>query len=150
MKLKTLYPKLRPGRGRKLLPGKSGFLRDGRGRVPCAMWGMCTPLTYVRCDFFFGHIEWHINDGSELCSSPSHRTLLSQLPRVLTMEVESQRPKGQEDTILALNNAIEASNPAKVSSFSPAMAVFGSVSTILTLIRVCFPLCWNDPLQVHT
>jgi hypothetical protein len=56
------------------------------------------------------------------------------------MEAEFQRPKGQEDTILALNKAIEASNPAKVSSFPPAKAVFGSVSGLLTLIRVCFPL----------
>jgi hypothetical protein len=62
----------------------------------------------------------------------------------------SRRPKGQEDTILALNNAIEASNPTKVSSFPPAKAVFGSVSTLLTLIRVCLPLSWNDLLQVHT
>jgi hypothetical protein len=67
------------------------------------------------------------------------------------MEAEPQPPKGQEDTILALNNAIEASNPAKVSSFSPAQAVFGSVSVLLTLIRtVCFPLSWNDPPQAHT
>jgi hypothetical protein len=66
------------------------------------------------------------------------------------METELQLPEGREDTILALNNAIEASNPAKVSSFPPAKAVFGSVSTLLTLISVCFPFCWSDPLQVHT
>jgi hypothetical protein len=62
----------------------------------------------------------------------------------------SQRPEGQEDIVLALNNAIEASNPAKVSSFPPAKAVFSSVSTLLTLIRVCLQLSRNDLLQVYT
>jgi hypothetical protein len=83
-------------------------------------------------------------------SRPPRCTLLSQLPRLSTMEAESQQPKGQEDTISALNDAIEASNPAKVSSFPPAMAVFGSVGALLTLIRVCLPLSLNDLLQVHT
>jgi hypothetical protein len=56
------------------------------------------------------------------------------------MEAESQRPKGHGDTILVLNKAIEASNPAKVSSFPPAKALFGTVNTLLTLIRVRFLL----------
>jgi hypothetical protein len=96
----------------------------------------------------YKRITAYLYQGSEL---PSHRALLSQLPRVSTMEAEIQLPEGQRDTILALENAIEASNPAKVSSFPPAKAVFGSVSTLLTLIKtVCFPLSWNDLLQVHT
>jgi hypothetical protein len=66
------------------------------------------------------------------------------------MDAEFQRPQGQEDTILVLNEAIEASNPAKVSSFPPAEAVFGSVSVLLTLIRVRFLLSCNDLLQAHT
>jgi hypothetical protein len=56
------------------------------------------------------------------------------------MEAESQRPKGREGAISALNEAIEALNPAKMSSFPPAKAVFGSVIILLTLIRVCFLL----------
>jgi hypothetical protein len=80
-----------------------------------------------------------LHQGSEPSSQPPHRTLLLQLPRHSTMDA-SQRHEGQEDTVSALNNAIEASNPAKVSSFPPAMAVFGSVSTLLTLIRVCLLL----------
>jgi len=53
------------------------------------------------------------------------------------MEAESQRPKGRENTISALNVAIEAVNLAKeVSSVTPAKAVFGSVSAILTMIKV--------------
>jgi hypothetical protein len=65
------------------------------------------------------------------------------------MEAESQRPEGREGAISALNEAIEAINPAKVSSFPLAKAVFGSVTVLLTLIRVCFPLPCNDLLQVH-
>jgi len=53
------------------------------------------------------------------------------------MEAKSQQPKGQESKISALNAAIEALNLAKeLSSVSPAKAVFGSVSVILTMIRV--------------
>jgi len=66
------------------------------------------------------------------------------------MEAESQRPKGREDTISTLNEAIETLNPLKISSFPPAKAVFGSVSVLLALIRVCFLLSCNDLLQVHT
>jgi len=50
---------------------------------------------------------------------------------------EPQRPKGRKRTISALNTAIEALNLAKeLSSITPAKAVFGSVSVILTMIRV--------------
>ena len=53
------------------------------------------------------------------------------------MEAESQRPKGRKRTISALNAAVEALNLAKeLSSITPAKAVFGSVSVILTMIRV--------------
>jgi len=50
----------------------------------------------------------------------------------------------------ALNEAIEALNPVKVSSFPPARAVFGSVTVLLTFIRVCFLLSRHDLLRVHT
>jgi hypothetical protein len=66
------------------------------------------------------------------------------------MEAASQRPNGREGTISALNKAIEALNPAKISSFPPAKAVFGSVAVLLTLIRVRFLLYCNDILQIHT
>ena len=53
------------------------------------------------------------------------------------MEAESQRPKGRDGAISALNMAIEALNLAKeLSSITPAKAVFGSVSVILTMIKV--------------
>jgi len=57
------------------------------------------------------------------------------------MAAKSQRPKGQEGTVFLLNAAIEAMNLAeKASSITPATAVFGTVGTILTMIKVCFLL----------
>ena len=53
------------------------------------------------------------------------------------MEAESQRPKEREGAVLVLNTAIGALNLAKeLSSITPAQAVFGSVSVVLTMIRV--------------
>ena len=54
------------------------------------------------------------------------------------MSTKRQRPKGQEGTLSSLNLAIEAMNLAKeISSITPAKAVFGSVSVLLSMIRVC-------------
>ena len=86
-------------------------------------------------------IAAHLYRGSEPSSQPSRRTLPSQLPRVSTMEAKSQRPKGRESTISALDASIEVLNLAKeISSITPAKAVFGSVSVILTTIRVSSPM----------
>ena len=53
------------------------------------------------------------------------------------MDVTSPPPKVQDRILSALNVAIEALNLAKeVSSPTPAKAVFGSVSVLLTMIRV--------------
>ena len=53
------------------------------------------------------------------------------------MEAESQQPKEREGVISALNGFIETFNLAKeVSSNTPAKAVFGSVSVLLSMIRV--------------
>jgi len=53
-----------------------------------------------------------------------------------------QRPKGRENALSALNVAIDGLNLAKeLSSITPATAVFGSVSILLTMIRVSFLLC---------
>ena len=50
------------------------------------------------------------------------------------MEADSQR---RDDALSLLDAAIEAMNLAKeVSSVTPAKAVFGSVSALLTMIRV--------------
>lgn len=53
------------------------------------------------------------------------------------METGPQLPKEREGVTSALNGAIEAMNLAKeISGVTPAKAVFGTVSVILTMIRV--------------
>jgi len=66
------------------------------------------------------------------------------------MAATSQRPKGRDGTLSSLNAAIEAMNLAKeVSGIAPAKAVFGSVSILLTMVRVRF-LAPTDPMyHVH-
>jgi len=68
------------------------------------------------------------------------------------MEAQSQRQKqkGRDGTLSSLNLAIEAMNLAKeVSSITPAKAVFGSVSILLTMIRVRFLLSHERMAHVH-
>ena len=53
------------------------------------------------------------------------------------MDGELRRPKRRDDALSLLNVAIEIINLAKeVSSITPAKAVFGTVSVLLTMIRV--------------
>lgn len=54
------------------------------------------------------------------------------------MQASSQRPKERGGVLSTLNVAIEALNLAQEScSITPAKAAFGSVSALLTMIRVC-------------
>jgi hypothetical protein len=56
------------------------------------------------------------------------------------MATNSQRPKERSGVVSTLNVTIEALNLAKeISSITPAKAVFGSVSALLTMIKVPFP-----------
>ena len=67
------------------------------------------------------------------------------------MKNESQQSKGREGATEELNTAIEATNLAEnLSTIAPAKTVFGSVGTLLTVIRVCVMLLRNDLLQAHT
>ena len=67
------------------------------------------------------------------------------------MDVNSQRQRHQDNTHSLLNAAIEAVNLAKeVSSATPAKAVFGTVSVLLTMIKVRFLFFSGDLLRVHT
>ena len=53
------------------------------------------------------------------------------------MTTNSQRPKGRENAVSLLNAAIDAMDLAeKISSITPAKAVFATVSVILTMIKV--------------
>ena len=66
------------------------------------------------------------------------------------MDADSQRTKGRDSVLSALNIAIEALNLAKdISTIAPAQAVFGSVSILLTMIRVRFLPFSDDTLQVY-
>ena len=65
------------------------------------------------------------------------------------MDAKTQRPKRQDNSLSLLSAAIEAMNLAKeVSSATPAKAVFGSVSALLTMIRV-HPLFSGNILQLN-
>jgi hypothetical protein len=82
-----------------------------------------------------------------LTAYPPRRFLV--LPRISTMDPKSQRSKRQNVTLL-LDAAIEAMNLAKeISSMTPAKAVFGSVSIILTMIKVGFLLVRLDEPQAN-
>jgi len=66
------------------------------------------------------------------------------------MATESQQPKNRERTLSSLNVAIDIVNLAKeVSDITPAKAAFGTVSILLTMIRVRL-LFRNGMFQVHT
>jgi len=67
------------------------------------------------------------------------------------MAANSQQPKGRDRALPALNVAIDTLNLAKeASSLTPAKPVFGSVSILLTMIRVCCILFCYEMFQVHT
>jgi len=66
------------------------------------------------------------------------------------MAAKSQRPKGRENTVSLLNAAIDAMDLAeKISSITPAKAVFATVSVLLTMIKVCFLLFSDGVSRVH-
>jgi len=66
------------------------------------------------------------------------------------MDADLRQQKRRDNALSLLNVTIEAMNLAKeVSSITPAKAVFGSVSALLTMIRVRSPLFADDLLQVH-
>ena len=64
------------------------------------------------------------------------------------MDPKSQQQKRQDNTLSLLNAAIEAMDLAKeVSGVTPAKAVFGTVSALLTMIRVHFLLWGSIPVS---
>ena len=66
------------------------------------------------------------------------------------MDENLQQQKGQDDALSSLNVTIDAMNLAKdIVDITPATAAFRSVGSLLTMIRVCFFLFYNDELRVH-
>jgi hypothetical protein len=70
-----------------------------------------------------------------------HHAVSSTQPlRASAMDPKSQSEKWRENILSTINVTIDGLNLAKeISSPTPAKAVFGSVSAILTMIRVCLP-----------
>ena len=67
------------------------------------------------------------------------------------MTDKSQRQKGEGKVIPALNMAINGLNIAKeATNTTPVNPVFGSVATLLTMIRVSSVLFHNEIYQAHT
>jgi len=67
------------------------------------------------------------------------------------MDAKSRQSKGRDNSVSVLNAAIEALNLAKeLSSHTPAKAVFGTVSVILTTIKVSFLLFLVDSCRWQT
>ena len=66
------------------------------------------------------------------------------------MDPNHQRQERRENILSMLNVAIEGLNLAKEAlSGTPAKTVFGSVSIILSMIRVRLPLVSDDIPPVH-
>ena len=67
------------------------------------------------------------------------------------MTGNSQRRKGRGKVIPALNTAIDALNLAKeATSTTPVNPVFGSVATLLTMIRVSSLPFRDEMFQAYT
>ena len=65
------------------------------------------------------------------------------------MDADSKRRKRRENVLSSLDAAIGAMNLAQeISNLTPAEAVFGSVSILLTMIKVHLPFR-GDGLQIH-
>jgi len=78
-------------------------------------------------------MDAHLYQGRTACVPH-----LSRATSILSTMSTKSRQKRRDTTLSSLNTTIEALNLAKeVSSITPAKAVFGSVSILLTMIRVC-------------
>ena len=67
------------------------------------------------------------------------------------MDAKPKGPKGRTVALSSLNVAIEALNLAKeISGIAPAKAAFGSVSVLLTMMRVRFFLFYDQIFHVYT
>ena len=87
-------------------------------------------------------IAARLSQGLESPSQPADHNVSSHPVDPEHMDRNAQRQKRRENVLSLLDVAIETLTLAKeVSSITPAKAVFGSVSTILTMIRVNSFLC---------
>ena len=113
-----------------------------------ARWKMRVILVTLRCvpirsvllhEVRLAKMAAHPHQGSGPSAPHVTNVVFPQQPGVSTMDADPRQLKGRNGALSALNTAIEAMNLAKeVSSVTPAKAVFGSVSVLLTMIRVRF------------
>ena len=69
------------------------------------------------------------------------------------MATKSQKSKTRDGLLSSLDVAIDVLNLAKeISNATPAKAVFGSVGTLLAMIKVCSTLFRDDesPSQIYS
>ena len=66
------------------------------------------------------------------------------------MATNTPQQKGRDRAVSTLNALIQILNIAKdACAIPPAQVAFGSVSVLLTMIRVRFPLFCNHQLPIH-
>jgi len=136
--------------GRIFLLGNPNERWDGRTE---SVGKMGERFQEVEADHDCLHEACHDENGRpSLLGSPqpARHTVFSQLPRFPTMDTKSQRPRRRDDALSSLNAAIDGLDLAKeIASITPVKAVFGSVSVLLTMVRVRFFLFCGDGPQVH-
>ena len=115
-------------------------------------------------DFSTRWLAWHTHEASrngiaarpllELSwnSAPSWLALCAFPPAITsltsTMATKLQESDARDGLIFSLNAAIDALGLAKEISM-PAKAIFGSVSALLTMIRVCSLFFCDDGALTH-
>ena len=87
------------------------------------------------------------HQASESSPQPARRASFSWLPSTLTMPAESQRPKGRDEAISLLDEAIADLNRTK--ELSTAKAVPSCVGALLEMIKVRFLLFYIKMARIH-
>ena len=106
----------------------------------------CISNAWALSCFFLGCTTNRTSDHA-VCTRQAIAHLYYSLP-TSTMATNSQRLKGRNGALSTLNAAIGGLNLAKqISNDTSAKVVFGSVSRLLTTIRVRFCLLRGDELS---
>jgi hypothetical protein len=118
---------------------------DTRGRTLFAVGYMLS----IRHRFYLARDR----SGASSNSKPATHALSPHLPKTSTMTSTSQPQTGRDVVLPTLDVLIQVLNIAKdACGIPPAQIALGSASTLLTMIRVCFPLHREDkPLtRIHS
>ena len=111
-------------------------------------WDYRRHLAYGACKICRPPLSVGLLGLLSLAAWASYRFVFATASSAMTSK--SQQPEGRDGTLSTLDVAIDVMNFAKgVSVIAPAQAAFGSVSAILTMIRVHSFLFCGDRLPVH-